>query len=161
MPATILRRVTEDRDSSYASSSEDSARGSGASSFDPVLQTAHWLTIFLILGVFATAFLMHRLPIAWTLTIQLHRSLGITVWLVTVLRLGLASVRPLSRLAGKHVKSDATGGPGDGIRSLWPSAFATHPGIAAFELTVPASRCSFYFDYRRSWSGTMISQKSS
>jgi cytochrome b561 len=87
MPATILRRVTEDRDSSYASSSEDSARGSGASSFDPVLQTAHWLTIFLILGVFATAFLMHRLPIAWTLTIQLHRSLGITVWLVTVLRL--------------------------------------------------------------------------
>jgi hypothetical protein len=59
---------------------------------------------------------------------------------------GLASVRPLSRLAGKHVKSDATGGPGDGIRSLWPSAFAIHPGIAAFELT--AARVKVFFLFR-------------
>jgi superoxide oxidase len=85
MPATILRRVA---DSSYARSSEDNPRGSGASSFDPVLRTAHWLTLFLILGVFATAFLMHRLPVAWSLTLQLHRSSGIMVWLVTILRLG-------------------------------------------------------------------------
>ncbi len=87
MTATFLRRVTEDQDSSYSRSSADSARGSGASSFDPVARTAHWLTLFLILGVFATAFLMHRLPVAWNLTLQLHRSFGIMVWLVTVLRL--------------------------------------------------------------------------
>ncbi len=87
MPAINFDRVTEGQDTPCALLSENNARSSGASSFDPIALTAHWLTLFLILGVFSTAFLMHRPSLAWTLTLQIHRSLGLMVWLVTVLRL--------------------------------------------------------------------------
>ena len=88
MPTINFERITEGQDLSCVRLSGNNARHSGASSsFDPIARSAHWLTLFLILGVFATAFLLHRLPVAWTLTLQLHRSLGLAVWLVTVLRL--------------------------------------------------------------------------
>ena len=87
MRATIFKRATEGQDLSCARSLGTSSRGSDTSRFDPIVRTAHWLTLFLILGVYATALLMHRLPVPLSLTLQLHRSFGLTVWLVTVLRL--------------------------------------------------------------------------
>ena len=88
MSVTILKKVTEDRAPFCVLPSENNSRDSDASSFDPIVRVAHWLTLFLILGVYATAFLMHQIPAAWTFTLlQLHRSFGLTVWLVTVLRL--------------------------------------------------------------------------
>ncbi len=64
------------------------SRGNQAQAFDSLIKTAHWLTLFLIVAVFATAALIDEVPNAWKLTfIQLHRSLGLTIWLVTAMRL--------------------------------------------------------------------------
>ena len=64
MPATNFNRVTEGQDLTCARSSGNNSRDSNVSSFDPIVRTAHWLTLFLIVGVYATALLMHRLPLA-------------------------------------------------------------------------------------------------
>lgn len=64
------------------------SRGSHAQAFDSLIKTAHWLTLVLIVAVFATATLIDQVPNAWKLTfIQLHRSFGLTIWLVTAMRL--------------------------------------------------------------------------
>ncbi len=64
------------------------SRGSRAQAFDPLIKTVHWLTLFLIVAVFSTAALIDEVPSAWKLTvIQLHRSLGLTIWILTVMRL--------------------------------------------------------------------------
>jgi cytochrome b561 len=61
---------------------------SRSQSFDPFIKTAHWLTLFLIVAVFASAALIDEVPDAWKLmVIQLHRSLGLAIWIVTVMRL--------------------------------------------------------------------------
>src|SRR5271165_8085 len=113
MPATIFKRATEGQDLSCARSSGSSSRGSDTSRFDPIVRTAHWLTLFLILGVYATALLMHRLPVPLSLTLQLHRSFGLTVWLASDgAAADLAPVFPLSGLACKHVTSHAMGSQG-------------------------------------------------
>jgi len=57
--------------------------------FDPVIKFLHWLILFLIATIFALAFsvrfaMSREDAIALT---ELHRSLGVTVWFVTVCRL--------------------------------------------------------------------------
>jgi cytochrome b561 len=57
--------------------------------FDPVIQFLHWLTLVLVATIFLLAFSVHFASSneeARTL-IQLHRSFGVTVWVVTLGRL--------------------------------------------------------------------------
>lgn len=67
-----------------------------AQAFDPVIQMAHWVTVILILAVFITAALMDVVPSPWrSFLLQIHRSFGLTIWVMTVLRL---SWRQFARL---------------------------------------------------------------
>jgi cytochrome b561 len=57
--------------------------------FDPVIRLLHWLTLFLVATIFVLAFSIkfassNREAVA---LIQLHRSFGVTVWVVTLGRL--------------------------------------------------------------------------
>jgi cytochrome b561 len=57
--------------------------------FDPVIRLLHWLTVLLIVTIFALAFLIDfssSSAEAIALT-QLHRSFGLTLWVVTLGRL--------------------------------------------------------------------------
>jgi cytochrome b561 len=57
--------------------------------FDPVTRFLHWLTLFLVAAIFVLAFSIDfasSMEEAVAL-IQLHRSLGVTVWVVTLGRL--------------------------------------------------------------------------
>src|ERR1700683_2385311 len=57
--------------------------------FDPVIRCLHWLTLFLIAATFVLAFSIDFASSkeeAVTL-IELHRSFGVTVWIVTLGRL--------------------------------------------------------------------------
>jgi cytochrome b561 len=57
--------------------------------FDPMIRFLHWLTLILIIAVFVLAFSIDRARSneeAVVLT-QLHRSLGASVWVVTLVRL--------------------------------------------------------------------------
>jgi cytochrome b561 len=56
--------------------------------FDRVIRFLHWLTLFLIATIFVLAFSIHFASSsaeAFALT-QLHRSFGVTVWVVTLCR---------------------------------------------------------------------------
>jgi cytochrome b561 len=57
--------------------------------FDPVTRFLHWLTLFLVAALFALAFSIHFASSAAEATAltQLHRSFGVTVWMVMVCRL--------------------------------------------------------------------------
>jgi cytochrome b561 len=57
--------------------------------FDPVTRFLHWLTLFLVAALFAHAFSIHFASSAAEATAltQLHRSFGVTVWMVMVCRL--------------------------------------------------------------------------
>jgi cytochrome b561 len=80
-PAEFARRYT-------ATAADHSPPFSKAAEFDPVIKAAHWLTLFLIIAAFATAFLVDELPRDWkSITVQLHRSFGLAIWMITVLRL--------------------------------------------------------------------------
>lgn len=64
------------------------SHGDETKAFDPLIKIAHWLTLFLIVAVFSAAALIHHVPDTWKLTLfQFHRSLGVTIWIVTVMRL--------------------------------------------------------------------------
>jgi cytochrome b561 len=65
------------------------AESQGSHSFDPVIKSAHWLTLFLIICLFSTAALAEAgvSDAAKLILIQLHRSFGLTLWTVTILRL--------------------------------------------------------------------------
>jgi cytochrome b561 len=57
--------------------------------FDPVIRFLHWLTLFLVAAIFILAFSIdfassREEAVALT---QLHRSFGVTVWVVTLGRL--------------------------------------------------------------------------
>jgi len=58
-------------------------------SYDPVMQTVHWLTLLLICGVYTAAWIAHSgMAGEWFQPVfQLHRSLGLTVFALTVFRL--------------------------------------------------------------------------
>jgi cytochrome b561 len=57
--------------------------------FDPATRSLHWLTAGLMLLVFVLAFSIDRTRsgTSFTVLLQLHRSIGITVWIVTLVRL--------------------------------------------------------------------------
>ncbi len=58
-----------------------------AGRFDQVSIALHWLTVLLVLGQFASAWLVER-EIAWAEVLQLaHRSLGVATWIVVAARL--------------------------------------------------------------------------
>src|SRR6516164_5156482 len=57
--------------------------------FDPLIQFLHWLILFLVALAFLLAFLIDLAPSkeAAGFIIQLHRSFGVTLWVVTLIRL--------------------------------------------------------------------------
>ena len=57
--------------------------------FDPVIRSLHWLTLFLVITIFALAFSIEFASSRGEAValIQLHRSFGVTVWVVTLGRL--------------------------------------------------------------------------
>jgi cytochrome b561 len=56
--------------------------------FDPVIKLLHWLTLLLIVAVFGLAFSIDHVPsAAKEMVLQLHRSIGLTIWVLTVGRL--------------------------------------------------------------------------
>jgi len=56
--------------------------------FDPVIKLLHWLTLFLIIAVFVLAFSIDAVPAtAKQLFLQLHRSFGLAIGIVTFVRL--------------------------------------------------------------------------
>jgi cytochrome b561 len=57
--------------------------------FDPVIRFLHWLTLFLVATVFVLAFSIHFASSSEEAGafIELHRSFGVTVWVVTLGRL--------------------------------------------------------------------------
>jgi cytochrome b561 len=52
-------------------------------SFDRVTMSLHWVTLVLVLALFATALLRGLAPVL----LQIHRSFGVTIWILTALRL--------------------------------------------------------------------------
>jgi cytochrome b561 len=88
MTSIVSERSAGTENYNQAAAAPGISRGSGAQIFDPLIRTAHWLTLFLIVALFSTAALIDAVPEAWKLTLtQLHRSLGLTIWIVTVMRL--------------------------------------------------------------------------
>src|SRR4029077_5730038 len=58
--------------------------------FDPVIRFVHWLTLFLVAAIFVLAFSIIYFASSReeaVALIQLHRSFGVTVWVVTLGRL--------------------------------------------------------------------------
>ena len=88
MTTVVTERSAGVEDYDRAAVPNIGSRGVEAKAFDPLIKSAHWLTLLLIVAVFSTAALIHDVPNAWKLTLfQLHRSLGATIWIVTVMRL--------------------------------------------------------------------------
>ena len=56
--------------------------------FDPLIRFLHWLTVFLVAVAFLLAFSidLSRSKEAAGVIIQLHRSFGVTLWVVTLIR---------------------------------------------------------------------------
>ena len=65
------------------------AESQGRHDFDQVIKSAHWLTLLLIICLFSTAALAEAglSDAVKLIVIQLHRSFGLTLWTVTILRL--------------------------------------------------------------------------
>jgi cytochrome b561 len=57
--------------------------------FDPVTIAVHWTTVLLVLGLFAVALAMSQVQdqASAKALLTLHRSMGVTVWTLTVFRL--------------------------------------------------------------------------
>jgi cytochrome b561 len=57
--------------------------------FDPITQLLHWLTTGLVLAVFVLAFSIDLATsrASHTAFLQFHRSVGLTIWVVTLVRL--------------------------------------------------------------------------
>lgn len=57
--------------------------------FDPLIRFLHWLTLFLVAVAFLRALLIDLAPSkeAAGVIVQLHRSFGVTIWVVTLIRL--------------------------------------------------------------------------
>src|ERR1700744_1606988 len=75
--------------------------------FDPLIKFLHWPTLFLIVAVFLLAFSIDLVPsTAKQRVLELHRSVGVTIWVVTLGRLVWRQfTRP--RLARYHVPARA------------------------------------------------------
>jgi cytochrome b561 len=71
--------------------SREAPTGARRPSFDSLTIGFHWATVFLVLAMFASAWL-HALAEArqsdfTPVLLQIHRSIGVTIWVVTALRL--------------------------------------------------------------------------
>jgi cytochrome b561 len=56
--------------------------------FDPVMKFLHWSTLFLVMTVFMLAYSIDHVPFtSKQLVLDLHRSFGVTIWIVTLSRL--------------------------------------------------------------------------
>jgi cytochrome b561 len=87
--ASLTTRETAAADSSHGSGLEHSPSVEKRTSFDAVTLTLHWATVVLVLGLFTTA-IWHAQShddVLKVLLLRIHRSLGVTVWMTTVLRL--------------------------------------------------------------------------
>jgi cytochrome b561 len=60
-------------------------------SFDRLTMSLHWVTLFLVLALFATAWLQADVDVQHgdlaPVLLQIHRSFGVTIWILTALRL--------------------------------------------------------------------------
>ena len=63
--------------------------------FDPVIITLHWATLLGVIGLFTAALMIDRVsdPTMAGGLLTLHRSLGVTVWTLTILRLAWRMMR--------------------------------------------------------------------
>jgi cytochrome b561 len=85
----IASREIAAADLSHGSSVERLSSPGQRTSFDGVTLTFHWVTVVLVLGLFTTA-IWHAQShddVLKVLLLRIHRSLGVTVWMTTVLRL--------------------------------------------------------------------------
>jgi superoxide oxidase len=76
-------------DSSRPPNARISGIDGNRTSFDGVTIAFHWVTVILVLGLLTTAIwsLQSHDDVLKVLLLRIHRSLGVTVWTVTVLRL--------------------------------------------------------------------------
>ena len=72
-----------------AARAPDRAMSQNRPPFDKVTIAVHWTTVALVLGLFAVALAMSQVQdeVSAKSLLTLHRSLGVTVWTLTVLRL--------------------------------------------------------------------------
>ena len=84
--------------------------------FDPVIRFLHWLTLFLIATIFILAFSIDFASSkeGAVALIQLHRSFGVTVWVVTLGRL----VQQISKRGDVHRQSSHSR-PGSLVVTSW------------------------------------------
>jgi cytochrome b561 len=94
-----------------------SAVTSQPANYDPVLKTIHWLTLAMIAGVFAAAWIAHSgLAGEWfRAVLDIHRSLGLSLMGLTVFRLAWrrcaaipklpADLHPLQKLAARTTEA--------------------------------------------------------
>ena len=70
--------------------------------YDQMIRTIHWLTLLLIASIYAAAWAAHSgLAGDWYRSVmQLHRSFGVSVWVLTVLRLVWRSRTVIPELPG-------------------------------------------------------------
>ena len=86
--ASLVSRIAA-TDSPHGSRVECSPPLDQRTSFDGVTLAFHWATVVLVLGLFITA-IWHAQShddVLKVLLLRIHRSLGVTVWITTVLRL--------------------------------------------------------------------------
>ena len=87
--ASLATKWIAAADSSHAPSVEHLPSVDKRTSFDRVTLTFHWATMVLVLALFTTAIwaLLSHDDVLRVLLLRIHRSLGVTVWTATVLRL--------------------------------------------------------------------------
>lgn len=87
--ASLTIRESAAADLSNGSNGERLPSVAERTSFDGVTLTFHWITVVLVLGLFTTAIwaLLSHDDVLRVLLLRIHRSLGVTVWTATVLRL--------------------------------------------------------------------------
>jgi cytochrome b561 len=95
----------------------EQAKAGEQANFDRVIQTCHWLTLLLIAAIYSAAWTAHSgLAGEWYQPVmQLHRSLGLTVFAVTIFRLAWrrrvripalpADLHPLQKLAARGTEA--------------------------------------------------------
>src|SRR5215472_8571670 len=88
--------------------------------FDPVIRFLHWLTLFLVATIFVLAFSIDFAASKdeAVALIDLHRSFGVTVWVLTLGRLIWRQFLALPQLARRHAAGDAVRGAVERVRAL-------------------------------------------
>ena len=87
--ASLTTQQIAAADFSHDPSVEHSPSVDERTSFDGVTLTFHWVTVMLVLGLFTTA-IWHAQShddVLRVMLLRIHRSVGVTVWMSTILRL--------------------------------------------------------------------------